>query len=158
MDYAKLFELLMPLLMGGAGFAGGKYIDDKNRANMISPKDAMGMASGRRNEYKSMLGDVQSGATVNPALQQQRTATQTSLNRPVTPPPTFNPYKQEQGAPSNTYGQTNPELMQMLMQMVMGKNQNPTIGWGNKTLQGSLANRFGSRDMQGTLTPTPLPR
>ena len=41
MDYSKLFEMLLPLLFGGVG---GKYIDDTNAKNMITPKDAVNQA------------------------------------------------------------------------------------------------------------------
>jgi len=131
------------------GYAGGKYIDDTNAENMITPREAVNIAGERRNEYKSMLSDVQSGKTVNPALQQQRTATQASLNRPVTPPATFNPY-----ATNPNQGQMNPMLMAQMMQMAMG--QNKTNMQGSNILKQSLANRFGSRDMQGKLTPATL--
>jgi len=55
------------------------------------------------------------------------------------------------------FGQVNPELMAIMMQMAMGRNRNPQIGWGGDILQQSMANRFGSRNMQGTLTPRTLP-
>lgn len=172
-DYSKIWELLMPLLFGGVG---GKYIDDMNARGMIQPKEAVAQAGQRRMDYKDMLwgqrqGNVRSDVNpqgINPRLYNQQTATQESFNRPVAPPTPYNPYRSQATPPTQAaqtlqpgsdpgFGQVNPELMAIMMQMAMGRNRNPQIGWGGDILQQSMANRFGSRNMQGTLTPRTLP-
>lgn len=149
-DWSSLIKMILPLLMSYGGYQIGKKIDETNAENMITPQKAVDIAGQRRTGYQDMLGGVRQGGGISPELQTARTTAQTSLSRPVTPPATFNPY-----ATNPSQGQMNPMLMAQMMQMAMG--QNPQNQWGSNILQQSLANRFGTRNMQGTLTPMTIP-
>lgn len=136
--WMAILNMLMPLLPAGLGGIIGKYIDDTNRGNAFTGREAVGAAQGRYGDMQNLLGDVTRGETQSPQLQNARTAARNVTGRPLTPPTQFNPYKTD---PS--FGQGSPALMNQMLMMALGSN--PNITQGRNLLQGSLNTRLGGQ-------------
>ena len=144
-DWGQVIKLIL------AGVTGYN-IDINNMAQGIDPKKAVGIVSDRYNAISSLKDRYAGGYTPSADLQQARTGSQQSLNRPVTPPAVFNPY-----ATNPTQGQLDPALMQRLMGFAMGNNAPASRASNTNMLQQSLNNRFTPRPMGGGTPPVNNP-
>lgn len=118
-------------------------------------KEGQSTMSNRYNQMSDALTQANTGQTQNPQVAQMREAiTNRAYNAPVTAPsldtiqanqPTrYNPY-----ATNPNQGQIDPTLLAAVLQNATGTS--PLQQWGMGALQNSMANRFGTRDMQGKL-------
>lgn len=140
----------------------GYIMDQEQQKETINPKDALSLATNRYSSVNNMLMNQMSGQTQNPQIGQMRDQLQDrATNPPLQPmtsqqiqqnpialnqPKRFDPYAQDPN-----YGQPNPELLNRLRQMVGA--QTPNQGWGTDALRQNLSNRFGTRNLNGKLTP-----
>jgi len=147
--WVSLIELLAAMLPAGAGAVIGKYIDDVNERNAYTGKEAVSDAQGRYTGMENRLDTALRGETISPQLQRARSQAGATINRPITSPTPYNPYK-------SGFRLEDPVMLTNLLQMARGGN--PLIQQNRNILQNSLMNRFGTRSMRrgnvpGTLTP-----
>lgn len=135
----QIWDMLIKMIPGLAGYVAGTQIDIQNRQNIVTPKDALAQTGRRREEYNTQLQGLLSGNQQNPALTQATQAASASLSRPVTPP---RPFRGETTQGGNT------ELLMKILQQAQGGFQNPGINQGVSNLQSSLDSRFSRRPLQ----------
>lgn len=139
------------MIPGLAGYAGGKYIDDVNQKNAVTPQDAVSQAGQRREGYNTMLQNATSGSqlnpstTTNPILANAFQGATQQLTKPVVPPSVYSGATTQGG---------NAELLDMILQKALGGFQNSNINTGTNNLQTSLNNRFQPRPISNQATAT----